>query len=167
MYLASDGGKRYVVDYRPARQVAGRQWRFAGNRRAKHPLESEGREFLTLRQRIGHVQRPRVDQLLARILFSSLSTHSGSLSAANSVPSSASDPSSRIKSHLPGWRSLSCSNVPCIVPCFPGAARYTRPISFAAGSHPPRTPPFVHLQSNTLCLHEYCEKVANKMGKIS
>jgi hypothetical protein len=55
------------VDYGPARQPARNQCRFAGNRRAIHVLESEGREFLIFRQRVGYVQRLGMDQPLLRL----------------------------------------------------------------------------------------------------
>jgi hypothetical protein len=64
VYLVSHCGKCYIPDYRHALcQQVGHQWRFAGNRRANHSLESEGREFLTLRQRVSDVQRLWMDQL--------------------------------------------------------------------------------------------------------
>ena len=64
VYLAGHGGERYIPDYRPALcQQVGHQWRFAGNRRANHSLESEGREFLTLRPRVSDIQRLWMGQL--------------------------------------------------------------------------------------------------------
>ena len=53
--LGGEGAESHVLDHHHASD-APVQWRFAGDRRREHRLESCSREVLTFRERVGYVQ---------------------------------------------------------------------------------------------------------------